>query len=152
MSKNMTYGHIYLVGKVDIEMHKDTHADMISRNHYLGIDVIPGEKMAWIEWCCADAATKKDPRPEELSWTDYFYFPKELPKGWWSGHHNSNRNTSIFPDFIPARLLANKKEGDVLTLRFADTDLFLEVACIQKLYSYARYGTFEEAFKLLELD
>ena len=152
--KSIVYGHIFIVANggicgngVGIPEFEDAE---IKKNAGLGITLNRGDQMAQIWWVSSDVLTKENPSDYDQSWADHEFVPAELPEGWVKAH-KSGHTHGIFPDFIPASLLADKKEGDTLTFRFADTDVDLEVTCLQLPYKYARYGKFEEALLLLGL-
>lgn len=61
-------------------------------------------------------------------------------------HPEDDDNVMAFPSHIPARVLINKQEGDVISFD-TPNGKHVELTCCQTEFRYRNFGKFEEALK-----
>lgn len=57
------------------------------------------------------------------------------------------RLLGYFPQYIPARVFAGKKEGDEITFHCPEYNVDVVLTCRQRDYRYASFGNFEDVLR-----
>lgn len=103
----------------------------------LGLKVNYEEKVVQL-WMCSEKCD---------NWGDQFGgFQSELGVEL-EDHTRENRLLGYFPKYVPAKLLENKKEGDVVEFDCPEYNVKIKLTCKQLDYRYRRFGKFEEVFQ-----
>jgi hypothetical protein len=65
----------------------------------------------------------------------------------WEENSPDARLLGYFPKYIPANILAGKKEGDEITFHCDEYDVDIVLTCKQRGYRYASFGNFEDVLR-----